>query len=425
MRFTTEAKVGAIFLAGLILLGGMVVTLGKITFHEESYPLDVLFREVNGLTPGNLVRYAGLEIGRVDQVNLDQQGIRVKLKIKKNVQVPAGCHFTITTDGLLGEKYIAVSPAAEFTGYLSPGDEVWGEVSPSMEKLMVSADKVLADIHALMLNLNDIIGDEKVKEALKESALNARLITENLNQLTASLARMAVNNEQDVNIMVDNLRAMSESLRSVAGRVDRLVAAVDNNGQSAADLQATLANIRQASDRIEKMASALAKVVTDPKTAQNLQETLQNVHDASAKANQMISKIGGIKTSGQYEALYGLGDSNFRINSAVRLQQENGSFVQIGGNNLGDNSTYDFHLGQVDGNITRRFGITNSKPGVGLDSQVNDKTQLSMDVYDPNHPKVKLRAEYSLGSDTTLVGQTDSLNQNAENNTYFGIKKSF
>lgn len=426
MGVSSEAKVGAVTLAALVLLAGMILGLSHITIGDKGYPVTALFHDVSGLTPGNLVRFAGVEVGRVEAVAIVPEGIKVSLRIHKGTAIPVGSHFTIGTDGLLGEKFISIVPPTEATAdLLLPGASVLGEDPQGIANLISSADRVLADVHALVQSLNDILGDDKVKSALKDSALNAKLITDNLNVLSASLARMAVNNEQDVGLMVSNLKSMSESLKTVADRIDGMLASADNNGQTVADLTAAVHNIKITSERIETIAKSLEGIATDPKTVQNITETLQNARDASAKANKLLSKVTDIHTSASLDALYNPSSGKYRSDASVKINTSPQDFAVFGVDNLGESSKLNLQIGSENNGFGQRFGVMSGKVGMGVDKQLGDQLRFSVDVYDPNDVKVKLRTEYKIADNTSLVGQTDSINKQSEKNTYFGINRSF
>ncbi len=426
MGLSSEAKVGAVTLAALILLAGMIFGLSHFTIGDKGYPVTALFHDVNGLTPGNLVRFAGVEVGRVEAVAIVPEGIKVSLRVQKGTAIPVGSHFTIGTDGLLGEKFISIVPPADGTAdIILPGASVLGEDPQGIANLISSADRVLADVHALVQSLNDILGDANVKTALKDSALNAKLITDNLNILSASLARMAVNNEQDVGLMVSNLKAMSESLKTVTNRMDHMLASVDNNGQTAADLTAAIHNVKITSERIETIAKSLQGIATDPKTAQNITETLENTREASAKANKLLGKVTDIKTSTSFDALYNPNSGKYRSDASVKINTSPQDFAVIGVDNLGESSTLNLQIGNENNGFGQRVGMVSGKVGMGLDKQLGNQLRFSVDVYDPNDVKVKLRTEYKLSDHTALVGQTDSINKQSTKNTYFGINQAF
>ena len=421
----TEAKVGAISLAGLALLVGMIFYLSGMSFGDKGYPVHAMFGQVSGLKPGNIVRYAGVDVGKVAEVRVLPDGVVADIMLNPGVKVPAGSKFTIGSDGLLGEKFINVVPQRDVKGFLVPNDTVYGENPQGMDELLVSANEVLAEIKTLVKALNDVIGDEKIRAALKETALNTRAITENLNKLTTTLAMMADESHGDVTSMVSNLKDMSISLKAAAVRVDTMLADVDNNGQTAKDLRETIAALRQTSSRVEKMAAALEGVVTDPETSRDLRETLRNARDASAKANQMLDKVANIKTEASIEALYDADNRKYQSNANFIINTSPNDFTVIGVNDIGEDNKINLQLGKSGPAVSQRVGIIDNKVGIGMDAKLGNELRMSLDAYDPNDVRVKLRTQYQVAPDTFLVGQTDSLNKHEERTSYFGIKQSF
>ncbi|MBP2649976.1 MAG: Mammalian cell entry related domain protein [Firmicutes bacterium] len=427
MILSAEAKVGAVAVVAFLLLMAMVANLGNLNFWgEKGYPIKAVFSDVGGLVAGSGVRYAGVDVGRVDLVQTGVDGITVSMRINHDIKIPVGSRFIISTDGLMGEKFISITPTANSeAGFIAPDTVVRGETANGLDKLISSGDRVLGEIEKLVLSLNDVLGDEKVKASLKATALNAKEITDRLNELTTTLARMASNNEQNVDAMATNLRIMSASLRDVAGRVDVLVANVDNNGQTANDVREAISNLKTTSIRVERMASALEGVVTDPGTASDLKETLKNAREASARANKKLAQLDNIKVDTGVDLLYNTHSSKYQSNADVRIRTSDNAFAVIGVNNIGEGSTGNLEIGRGNDKFDTRVGLIEGKAGIGADAAVGSQLRLSLDIYDPNDPRVKLRSQYKIGPDTFLVGLTDSLNKNPEENTYIGLRHDF
>jgi phospholipid/cholesterol/gamma-HCH transport system substrate-binding protein len=425
MNLSTEAKVGAVSLLAFLLLAYMVVHLGDFSFGEKGYPLKAVFSQVGGLKEGNTVRYAGVDVGRVVAVRPANDGVEVVMRINSGIKIPEGSKFTIGTDGLLGEKFINIVPPKTSGGHIKPHTVVAGEDPNGLDQLVNNADKVLADVQKLVQSLNDVLGDETVKAALKASVLNARDVTQRLNEFSAVLARLAQNNEQDINVIVGNLSAMSGSLKDVAGRVDKLVANIDNNGQTAKDLRETIHNLKNTSIRVEKIAAALEGVATDPETAKNIKETLRNAREVSEKANKMLTKVNDVSVETGFEVLYNTHSSEYRSNADIKINTSKQDFAIIGVSKIGEENKGNFQIGRGDGQFAGRAGLIDGKAGIGADARIGGQMRLGLDIYDPNDIRVKLRAQFKLGQDTYLVGQTDSLNKNPEQSTYVGIRRTF
>ena len=425
MSLSTEAKVGSVSIIALLLLAYMIIHLGAFSFGDKGYQVQAVFSQVNGLKQGNVLRYAGVDVGYVKEIEVFPEGVKVTLMVNPGVKIPEGSTFRIGADGLVGEKHINITPQAQSKGFLQPNAIVRAEDAQGLEQIIAASDKVLAEIHELVKSLNEVLGDDKVKGAMKDTALNAKEMTHNLNVMSAALARMAHNNEGDINTMISNLSAMSGTLRDAAERVDIMMAGVDNDGKTVQDLRETILNIKNTSVRIEKMAAALDGVVTDPVTAKNLKETLNNAHSVSEKANKMLTQVESINVQTGVEALYNNKTGQYRTSADVRVNTSPKEFVIIGVTDIGDGSKGNFQIGKGSEGLAGRAGVIDSKIGVGIDTKLGEKIKLSVDVYDPNDVRVKLRTQYQLASDTYIVGQTDNINKQDDKATYIGVRQNF
>ena len=90
---------------------------------DNYYPIYARFRSVSGLKMGVYVEMAGVQIGKVDSISLDQEKktALVEMKILKDVILSDDVIASVTTAGLIGDKYINLSPGGSET-ILKPGD---------------------------------------------------------------------------------------------------------------------------------------------------------------------------------------------------------------------------------------------------------------------------------------------------------------
>ncbi len=166
------------------------------------------------------------------------------------------------------------------------------------------------------------------------------------------------------------------------------------------------------------------KLVTDPETAQNIKETLRNARSASDRANKMLTKVSSIDTKVGFEMLYNHDTGKYYSNADVRINTSPKDFAIIGVNNIGEGSKGNFQIGKGDERFAGRAGVIDSKVGVGVDTQVGKQMSLSLDVYDPQDVRVKLRSQYQVAPNTFIVGQSDGINKE-DRNTYFGVRRNF
>lgn len=421
----TEAKVGAITIVGMAILAYMIIYLGGYSFHEKGYEINIVFDQVNGLKPGNVVRYAGMEVGKVVDIESNNGVITVHTKIRPYVKMFEESYVSIGSDGLMGERYITITPQVNAKTLLSPGSTIKGQSQQGMEELVGNANSAIKDFQKLINSLNEIFSDSKLKTSLIESAVNIRKITENMNIMSATLAQMALDNKDDVKNMVSNLNSMSKSMMSAANTVDKMLNDLDNDGRTAKELREAISNLHSTSARVEKMAIVLEGVVTDPETAANIKQTLKNARNVSEKADKMLTKFSNIKTQAGIETLYNGSREDYLTNASLKVNANEKDFLLMGVDDIGEENNVNFQVGKENEKFAGRVGLIDSKAGVGIDAKVFDKFRLSVDAYDPNDYKVKLKAQYELAPDTYLISQTNNINKSAEKETYVGIRQNF
>lgn len=109
----TEIVVGAFVVAGLLCLGYLAIRLGKLeAFGNSGYVVYADFANVAGVRLGDSVEIAGVKVGRVDSMSLVDDRARLSLRIDPGVAIQEDAIASARARGLIGDKYIAISPGA-------------------------------------------------------------------------------------------------------------------------------------------------------------------------------------------------------------------------------------------------------------------------------------------------------------------------
>ena len=110
MKWTTEAKVGAFTIIGIALFIAGILFVGRIDiWAKPQMTITGDFAQVNGLKNGNQVKYSGVAIGNVSDIEITPHGVVVKMKVdEKNTKSPSDSIFTLGSDGFLGDKFIQI-----------------------------------------------------------------------------------------------------------------------------------------------------------------------------------------------------------------------------------------------------------------------------------------------------------------------------
>jgi phospholipid/cholesterol/gamma-HCH transport system substrate-binding protein len=110
-KFDLELAVGFFMIIGIICLGYLSVKLGKMeVFGDEGYEIQAIFSNSGGLKSGASVVIAGVEVGRVKRIALDDYQAKVFIKLPLEVRIQEDAIASIKTKGLIGEKYVEITP---------------------------------------------------------------------------------------------------------------------------------------------------------------------------------------------------------------------------------------------------------------------------------------------------------------------------
>lgn len=111
-KFDLELAVGIFVLIGMSSLVFLSLKLGRLdTFGGKKYILYATFENAGGIKSGATVEIAGVEVGRVRSVDIDKDyRALISLSIEKDIKIQEDAIASIRTKGLIGEKYIEISP---------------------------------------------------------------------------------------------------------------------------------------------------------------------------------------------------------------------------------------------------------------------------------------------------------------------------
>ena len=125
-KASIETAVGLFVLIGILCVGYLTVKLGKMEIlGKDYYSVNAQFDSVTGLKVGANVEMAGVPIGKVEAITLDTERLtaQVRLKIQGDVVVTDDTIASVKTAGLIGDKYIKLSPGGSDL-VLKPGETI-------------------------------------------------------------------------------------------------------------------------------------------------------------------------------------------------------------------------------------------------------------------------------------------------------------
>ncbi|MBQ0105127.1 MAG: MCE family protein, partial [Armatimonadetes bacterium] len=155
-----EFKIGLVVLLGILLLFSAYVFFHTITFRSQTYEIKTIFRNLEKLDTGAIVRLSGFKIGNVTEIQLTEESyVLVKMRIDKNIKIPKDSYCLATTGAVIGEMFIKINPG-ESHDYLENGDTIQGVSKTSFDDITKSVSELLTTANSSMKKVDDLLNNK-------------------------------------------------------------------------------------------------------------------------------------------------------------------------------------------------------------------------------------------------------------------------
>ncbi|MBL7689533.1 MAG: MCE family protein [Bdellovibrionaceae bacterium] len=212
LKLSPEAKVGALFLASLALVAGFIWYLGVLNPFSSVYELKVGYNFAGGVEVGSPVRVMGIKVGKVKSIDFapdqkSESGEEVKLSITLTISKEAwptvhrDSRFYINLAGVIGEKFIEITPGAADSPPLQPGQFVRGEDPPRI-------DQLISQSYGLAGKILDMV--EKNEGSVVDTVEKMNALVNNLNKTLVLLEKTSKNKE--VGRVLSNVAQISDDI---------------------------------------------------------------------------------------------------------------------------------------------------------------------------------------------------------------------
>lgn len=280
-RMSPEAKVGLLVLAGVLVLVYMSFRVGKIGFGPQGgYRLHLRLPSAVGLVEKADVLVAGIPVGYVEEIHLQDGQADLVLYLREEVALPVDSRGSLRTHGVLGEKYVEIQPGRA-ERLLGEGETIVPGPPPAdLEQLVTRATEIAADVQQVTRNLARVLGGAEGEKSLRETVDGFR-------DAAQGLSGMVAENRASVREAVDRLAALSERLLET---VEANRANLDATLQNARALTETLARKAPAvTANLETLTADLGSVVRENRA--NLRESLANLREASGRLTATLTSV--------------------------------------------------------------------------------------------------------------------------------------
>jgi phospholipid/cholesterol/gamma-HCH transport system substrate-binding protein len=200
-----KIKIGVFIIAGLLVLFFGIFLIGnQKSMFTSTFRVYGVFKNVNGLMVGNNVRFAGINIGVVEGINIvTDSTVRVDLTLNNNVKkfIKQDAKVAIGSDGLMGDKLVTISPGAGNSDIVKDGQKLVTVNPVDVDKIIARITKVADNAADLSESLSGIfkkvnngkgtlgrlISNDRMARDLETTVASAKTTVRNVNTSTQTL----------------------------------------------------------------------------------------------------------------------------------------------------------------------------------------------------------------------------------------------
>jgi phospholipid/cholesterol/gamma-HCH transport system substrate-binding protein len=508
-----QVKVGVFALATIAGIFATYYLLTNFSLKHSGYTIAVHFRDVGGLQPGSSVQLSGVIVGTVSEVRLlPDQTVDVICTIVPETLVYRDSRFLVATT-LTGQATLVITPphpilstsvplqpgilpeeqqpvgvlppsitdlAAQGQGQLKELSKTLATVNQELPRLARKFDAIAnhtdalvshsdASLQSLAGQLNGTVAriDEAIATTRDVIAINGR----NVEGLTGNLNQLVLANQAKVNELVGNLVTASANLNQTIQSVGDIA----RDPRFHSNLIETTENIKDASQRVKKIADDIESLTGDPQVQSQLRGAVFDLSSAIAKANDILGaystaqahgppnaggagpppggsrpgQSGGSPAPGPSGAAVSkapAGGRRFSVSSLysahvretfgqaggptsdlnVELFPHLGTHLTVGANDLGYKTTYNALINSIRSpRLQLSGGVLYSNLGGQALYRLRGPFTLDARVYDPKHIKMDLYGDLRLNERLQVFfGQRGFLNQ-SNKTAAFGFQANY
>ncbi|XXY22545.1 MlaD family protein [Sorangium sp. So ce216] len=295
-----EVKVGILILTAIGLLATFILVMGGVNFQPK-YSIYVDFDNPGGLQTGAPVKIAGVEVGKLSEIHfrggqLGKDGrreplVRIQLRIEERYQqsIHDNATFYVTTQGVLGEQFLAIEPGSNDRPVLPEDAVVRGLDPPRLDMLLAEGYELL---HATVSAMRE--HREEVGEAFDGLRKTLKGTGDFMHRNQDRLDRIAENVEQ---ISLDGTELVKDARQKYVNnpQIDRILANADQvSGTAARDLPPLMEDARETLANARRLSATVGSETEQAKikkTLDDIAEIAGRAKAATADAQDVLAHV--------------------------------------------------------------------------------------------------------------------------------------
>ncbi len=432
-----EFKVGLLVIAVASLIAYMSMRVSDDpSFLRRSNEAWFLLNDAGGLVKNSAIRSAGIPVGIIKDITLQDGIARVEITVKSDFKLFESAVAEIKSQGILGDKHVQIYPGSPTDPPLPDGGQIINvKDQGSLDSVISQVGEIAGSLKETAKNLQEAVNGNGTREhVLGRIVLNIEKLTQNISEITGD-------NKQKINEIVDQVHDITESLSdmlnendpdSVKAQIKRTMGRLDN----------AMKNVDEISGKINRGEGTIGRLVNDEETVEELNTAIEGVNgflDTAGKLqtgldfhSEYLGNVGsakttiGLKIQPGLDRFYYIGvvddpaglvektkTKSTQANVTTETDYEKTYYSKVKFSLLYAKNFY---------NWTVKGGLIENSGGVGLDYNFfEDKMRFTVEAFEFTKLNLRAQLQYNVWRGIYLnVGASDILNRGDKYSGYLG-----
>lgn len=299
-EISKNIRLGVFVLAGTVFLIAALYLIGNNhNLFGNTFRISAKFHNVNGLMPGNNVRFSGIDVGTVESVEIvSDSSVRVVMIIEEDIgiYIRKNAIASIGTDGLMGNKLVNINSSREQAEPIKEGD-VLGTMRPIEQDEMIrtlnatneNMQVITANLRTITDRINSknslwsLLMDTVVAENVKASIVNIRIASNQSAVLTGNLTNIT----NDIRNGKGTLGALIADT-TIAGNLKQIIVKFENINDSVAVITGNMSGIISG---IKNGKGSVGVLLNDTTLVHNLNRGITNINTGALLLNEDLEAV--------------------------------------------------------------------------------------------------------------------------------------
>lgn len=431
-----EFKVGLLVLIVSGIIAGMSIKVSNDPAGLGSSKGAFFYMDdASGLVKNSNVRMAGIPVGMIKDIKLENGVARVEVVLKGDTPLSKSARVEIRPNGILGDKFVEIIAGDPRDPPLRSGDQILVvDDRASVDRLIGEISKITKSVAQVAENI------KAATEGDKEKPLGR--IIDNIEKITNDLADLSSERKDDIGQVISNLRETTDTINELItdDSPEGFKAAWKDALKSLRRIEGSLKNVEEITGKINRGEGTIGKLVNDETTVEELNTAISGI-------NNLLDTSNKLQTSFDYHGYYLANSSEAKSFLTLRLQPGVDRYYELGlvddpGGTL-ERTRTKTTTGGVETNtveekrfqdrikfnalfaknfwdLTVKGGIMENSGGVGIDYFFLKKNlRFSVDAFDFANTNVRASVRYNIWSGLYVTGGGENLASKTGNSSAF------